>query len=46
MKLGSVLSDKKGFLKYVNGKRRAKENIGPLLDDDGHCNRDKEKAEA
>ncbi|KAK4810508.1 hypothetical protein QYF61_004288, partial [Mycteria americana] len=35
------------FFKYVNSKRRSKENIGPILVEDGHLNnRDEEKAEA
>ncbi|KAK4811155.1 hypothetical protein QYF61_019786 [Mycteria americana] len=48
LKLASVVSDnKKGFLKYVKSKRRSKENIGPILVEDGHLtNRDEEKAEA
>ncbi|KAK4823990.1 hypothetical protein QYF61_009115 [Mycteria americana] len=46
LKLASVVSDnKKGFFKYVNSKRRSKENIGPILVEDGHLtNRDEEKA--
>lgn len=28
--------NKKGFLKYVNSKRRTRGNIGPLCDGDGH----------
>lgn len=37
----------KGFLKYINGKRRSKENIGPIFIEDGHLeNRDEEKAKA
>ncbi|KAK4818823.1 hypothetical protein QYF61_019860 [Mycteria americana] len=48
LKLASVVSDhKKGFFRYVNCKRRSKENVGPILIEDGHLtNRDKEKAEA
>ena len=48
LKLASVVSDnKKCFLKYVNSKRRSKENIGPILVEDGHLtSRDEEKAEA
>ncbi|KAK4810495.1 hypothetical protein QYF61_004275 [Mycteria americana] len=35
------------FFKYVNSKRRSKENIGLILVEDGHLNnRDEEKAEA
>ncbi|GAB0176274.1 mitochondrial enolase superfamily member 1 [Grus japonensis] len=47
LKLASVVSDnKKGFFKYVNSKRRSKENIGPILVEDGHpTNKDEEKAE-
>ncbi|GAB0209165.1 mitochondrial enolase superfamily member 1 [Grus japonensis] len=47
LKLASVVSDnKKGFFKYVNSKRRSKENIGLILVEDGHLtNRDEEKAE-
>ncbi|KAK4816177.1 LOW QUALITY PROTEIN: hypothetical protein QYF61_012467 [Mycteria americana] len=37
----------KGFLKLFNSKRRSEENIGLILDEDGHlANRDAEKAEA
>ncbi|KAK4816228.1 hypothetical protein QYF61_013636 [Mycteria americana] len=44
-KLASVVSDKEGFFKYVDSKRRSKENIGLILD--GYlANRDVEKAEA
>ncbi|GAB0195083.1 mitochondrial enolase superfamily member 1 [Grus japonensis] len=48
LKLASVVSDnKKGFFKYINSKRRSKENIEPILVEDGHLtNRDEEKAEA
>ncbi|GAB0179901.1 hypothetical protein GRJ2_000455400 [Grus japonensis] len=48
LKLASVASDnKKGFFKYVNSKRRSKENIGPILVEVGHLtNRDEEKVEA
>ncbi|KAK4831610.1 hypothetical protein QYF61_018370 [Mycteria americana] len=48
LKLASVVSGKKkGFFKYVNSKRTYKENIRPILVDDGHLtNRDEEKAEA
>uniref|UniRef100_A0A8C0A0D2 Reverse transcriptase domain-containing protein n=1 Tax=Anas zonorhyncha TaxID=75864 RepID=A0A8C0A0D2_9AVES len=31
----SVRENKKGFFRYVNGKRRTKEYIGPLLDREG-----------
>ncbi|KAK4810929.1 hypothetical protein QYF61_013337 [Mycteria americana] len=42
-----VIHNKKGFFKYVNSKRRSKENIAPILVEDGHLtNRDEEKAEA
>ncbi|GAB0206495.1 mitochondrial enolase superfamily member 1 [Grus japonensis] len=46
-KLDSTVKDnKKGFLKYVNSKRRTRDNIGPLLDEVGHLtNRDVDKAE-
>ncbi|KAK4810960.1 hypothetical protein QYF61_014432 [Mycteria americana] len=46
-KLASTVKDnKKGFLKYVNSKRRIRDNIGPLLDEVGHLtNRDVDKAE-
>ncbi|KAK4816993.1 hypothetical protein QYF61_025913 [Mycteria americana] len=46
-KLSSTVKDnKKGFLKYVNSKRRIRDNIGPLLDEVGHLtNRDVDKAE-
>jgi len=45
LKLASVSSDrKKGFLKYVNSKRRSKENIGLILAEGGHLtNRDEER---
>ncbi|GAB0179848.1 mitochondrial enolase superfamily member 1 [Grus japonensis] len=48
LKMSSVVSDnKKGFFKYVNSKRRSKENIGPILVEDGHLtNRNEEKVEA
>ncbi|KAK4831434.1 hypothetical protein QYF61_017565 [Mycteria americana] len=48
LKLASVVSDnKKGFFKYINSKRRAKENIGLILVEDGNLtNRDEEKPEA
>ena len=37
LKVASTLrDDKKGFLKYINGKRQARNNIGPLLDENGH----------
>ena len=36
-KLASTVKDnKKGFLKYVNSKRRIRDNMGPLLDEVGH----------
>ncbi|KAK4810539.1 hypothetical protein QYF61_004502 [Mycteria americana] len=45
--ISAVSENKKGFFKYVNSKRRSKENIGPILVEDGHLtNRDEEKAEA
>ena len=31
----SVGDNKKGFFRYVNGKRRTEENIGPLVDGEG-----------
>ena len=45
-KLASTVKDnKKGFLKYVNRKRRIRDNIGLLLDEAGHLtNRDVDKA--
>lgn len=47
MKLASVVSDKKGFLKYVNSKRRPKENIRPIFVEDGHLrNKAEEEEEA
>jgi len=48
LKLVRAVSDnKKGIFKYVNSKRRAKENIGPILVEDGLLtNRDEEKVEA
>ena len=47
LKLTSTVKDnKKGFFKYVNSKRQARNNIGPLLDEHGHLtNRDIDKAE-
>ncbi|GAB0196742.1 hypothetical protein GRJ2_002139500 [Grus japonensis] len=47
LKLASTVGDnKKGFFKYVNNKRRTRENIGSLLDKNGHLtNRDIDKAE-
>ena len=44
--VSTVKDNKKGFLKYVNSKRQARNNIGPLLDKHGHLtNRDIDKAE-
>lgn len=31
LKLASVVSDNKSFLKYFNSKRRSKEYTGPIL---------------
>ncbi|GAB0205816.1 hypothetical protein GRJ2_003047200 [Grus japonensis] len=47
LKLASTVGDnKKGFFKYVNNKRKTRENIGSLLDKNGHLtNRDIDKAE-
>ncbi|GAB0204012.1 mitochondrial enolase superfamily member 1 [Grus japonensis] len=47
LKLASTVGDnKKGFFKYVNNKRRTRDNIGSLLDENGHLtNRDIDKAE-
>ncbi|GAB0207904.1 mitochondrial enolase superfamily member 1 [Grus japonensis] len=47
LKLASTVGDNiKGFFKYVNNKRRTRENIGSLLDENGHLtNRDIDKAE-
>ncbi|GAB0181631.1 mitochondrial enolase superfamily member 1 [Grus japonensis] len=47
LKLASTVGDnKKGFFKYVNNKRRTRENIGSLLNENGHLtNRDIDKAE-
>lgn len=36
MKLASVVSDKQGLLKYINSKRRSKENIGLIFVVDDH----------
>lgn len=36
MKLASVVSDKQGFLKYINRKTSSRENIGPILVVDDH----------
>lgn len=46
-KLASAVKDKrKGFLKYVNRKRRIRESVGPLLDEVGHLtNRGVEKGD-
>ena len=42
----AVKENKKSFYKYVNGKRRTKENFHPLLDAVGNVTtEDKEKAE-
>ena len=42
----TVKDNKKGFLKYVNSKRRIRDNIGPLLDEVGHLtNRHIDKVE-
>lgn len=43
-----VVSDnKKGFFRYVNSKRKSKENIRLILYEDGHLAiKDEEKAEA
>ena len=48
LKLASVVSDNKvAFFKCVHSKRRSKENIGPILVEDGPLTtRDEEKAEA
>ncbi|GAB0177896.1 hypothetical protein GRJ2_000254900 [Grus japonensis] len=47
LKLASTVGDnKKGFFKYANNKRRTRDNIGSLLDENGHLtNRDIDKAE-
>lgn len=47
LKLAStVVDNKKAFVKYVNSKRRTKENIDLLLDEVGHLtNKDGDKAE-
>lgn len=36
LKLTSVVSDKQGFLKYINSKRRSRENIGLIFVVDNH----------
>lgn len=36
LNLASVVSDNKGFLKYVNSKKRSKENIRQVCVEDGH----------
>jgi len=42
----AVKENKKSFYKYVNGKRRTKENFHPLLDAVGNVTTgDKEKSE-
>lgn len=45
LKLASTVGDNKNvLLKYVNSKRRNKENIGPLFDEGVHLtNRDVDK---
>ncbi|GAB0205527.1 mitochondrial enolase superfamily member 1 [Grus japonensis] len=47
LKLASTVGhNKKDFFKYVNNKRRTRESIGSLLDENGHLtNRDIDKAE-
>ncbi|GAB0184088.1 mitochondrial enolase superfamily member 1 [Grus japonensis] len=47
LKLASTVGDnKKGFFKYINNKRKSRENIGSLLDENGHLtNRDIDKTE-
>jgi len=47
LRLATVVRDnKKWFYKYVNSKKRAKENLHPLLDARGNiANKDEEKAE-
>ena len=40
----AVKDNKKSFYKYINGKRRAKENVHPILDAAGNV-ATKEKAE-
>jgi len=47
LKLATVVRDsKKCFYKYINSKKRAKENLHPLLDARGNiANKDEEKAE-
>lgn len=42
----AVKDNKKSFYKYINAKRRAKENLHPLLDAEGNLNtKDEEKVE-
>lgn len=42
----AIKDNKKGFYKYINTKRRTKENLQPLLDAGGNLvTRDEEKAE-
>lgn len=36
LELAIVVSDKPGFLKYINSKRRPKENIGLIFVVDDH----------
>jgi len=44
LKLASAVSDKEGFYKYINSKRRSKENIGAIFAEDGHLtDRDEDK---
>lgn len=46
LKLASIVSDnKKGFLKYINSKKRSKENTGSILVKDGHLIGMKKKQE-
>lgn len=46
LKLASTVEGNKKDFKYINSKRSTRENIGPLLDEDGHLtNRDIHKVE-
>lgn len=43
LKLASVVSDKQGFLKYINSKRKSKGNIGLIFVVDNHLTNWSEK---
>lgn len=41
----NIKGDKKGFYRYVNNRRKAKENVGPLQKETDLVTQDTEKAE-